>query len=549
MPRNAAPLLYLLPLLFLGLFYFYPLTAIIRLSLTPPLDGLAELWRTPFFLRTLWFTTWQAAASTLLTLALALPASYVFAQYQFWGKQLLRTLSTLPFVLPTIVVANAFTALLGPRGLANDWLQRLLGLDAPPINLQHTIWLILLAHLFYNYSVALRLISGFWQNLPADLEQAARTLGLTPWQAFWRVTWPLLRPAITAASVLIFLFCFTSFGVILILGGPRLSTIETEIYRQTISLFNLPVAAVLALGQIAFTLAMMALYTRTQRRLALRWRGSKAVAQPPRTWGARLAVGGNVAILLLLLGSPLLALVYRSFHTAEGLSLRYYRQLFLNERGSIFFVPPIQAVSNSVLIALGAMAIAVGLGLLCARLIWAGDGHWWGQWLDPLLMLPLTTSAVTLGLGFVLALGRPPLNWRDSALLVPIAQALVAMPLVVRVVLPALRRLNPRWREAAAALGATPWQVWWRIERPLTQSAVAVAAVFAFTISMGEFGATVFVARPDLPTLPTAIYRFLGQPGALNYGQALAMSVLLLLVCALGFLFIEWWQGGGEGEF
>lgn len=546
---RISKLFYLLPLAFLGLFFVYPLVAILRLSLTPPLEGLQELWRTSFYGRTFVFTVGQAAVSTLLTLALALPASYAFARYNFWGKRTLRTLSTLPFVLPTVVVANAFTALLGPRGLLNEALQGVFNLAAPPLHVQHTLTGILLAHVFYNYSIVLRLVSGFWQNLPADLEQAAQTLGLSEWQAFQRVTWPLIRPAIGAAAVLVFVFCFTSFGVILILGGPRYATIETEIYRQTISAFNLPVAAVLSLGQILFTLGLMSLYTRTQARLALRWRASTAVAKPIRTTAERLLVGSNVALLLGLLGSPLLALIWRSFSTADGLSLRYYRQLFLNERGSVFFVPPIEAVGNSVGIALAAMLVAVVVGVALARLVWSAENRPWGGWLDAGLMLPLSTSAVTLGFGYIIALNRPPLNLRDSLVLIPIAHALVAMPFVIRVMLPALRRLNPSWREAAASLGATPWQIWWRVERPLTQSAVWVAAVFAFTISMGEFGATVFIARPDTPTMPTAIYRFLGQPGSLNYGQALAMSSLLLVVCATCFVLIERLRLGDEGEF
>jgi thiamine transport system permease protein len=169
--------------------------------------------------------------------------------------------------------------------------------------------------------------------------------------------------------------------------------------------------------------------------------------------------------------------------------------------------------------------------------------------LDPLLMLPLATSAVTLGLGYIIALNRPPLHLRQSLLLVPIAHTLVAIPFVIRSVLPAIRRINPRLRESAALLGAGPNQVWLHIDWPLIRRALLVGAVFAFTISMGEFGATVFIARPQTPTMPVAIYRFLGQPGALNYGQALAMSTLLMLVCTIGFVLIERFRLGGEGEF
>lgn len=556
-------LLFALPLVFFALFYFYPLAAIFRLSFAPDgrldLSALSKLVTTDFYLRTLWFTVWQAAVSTLLTLLLALPGAYVFARYRFRGKSTIKAISTLPFVLPTVVVANAFTALLGPRGLLNGWLVDLFNLTAPPIQLNQTIWLILLAHVFYNYSVALRLISGYWQNLSHDVEEAATMLGASPRRAFWAVTLPLLRPALAAAAVLVFIFTFTSFGVILILGGPGYATLETEIYRQAADLFNLPVAAALSIFQIIFTFGLMWFYTRTQARMARPTRlvAADAGARPIRTLRDRLIVGGNLALMLLLLGLPLIALVLRSLLGAEGLTLRFYAELFNNSRNSIFFVPPIEAIFNSTAIALVAMGLAVGLGLVSAVAIFSvqGDGQpstfyaSLSTLLDPLFMLPLATSAVTLGFGYIIALNRPPLNLRSSLALVPIAHTLVALPFVIRAVLPALRAINPSLREAAALLGANPTRVWREVDWPLIRRALLVGAVFAFTVSMGEFGATVFVARPQTPTMPVAIFRFLGQPGALNYGQALAMSSLLMLVCAVGFVAIERFRIGDEGEF
>lgn len=558
-------LLYSLPLLFLALFYFYPLAAILRLSFAPEgvMDwaALRELVRTDYYVRTLWFTTWQAAVSTLLVLLLALPGAYVFARYQFRGKQTVQTISTLPFVLPTIVVANAFMALLGPNGLLNSWLMRGFGLAEPPIQLQFTIWMILLAHVFYNYSVALRIISAFWQNLGDHLPQAAQILGASPWRAFWTVTWPLLRPAILAAAVLVFIFCFTSFGVVLILGGPRFATLEVEIYQQAANLFNLPVAAALSLLQIAFTFVLLSLYTRSQANMTqpLSLQSARHTAQPIRNGRDRFIVGVNLALMLLLLALPLLALLLRSVSGEGGLTLRFYRELFINRQGSVFFVPPGTAVFNSTAFALVTMGLAVGLGLIAALML-AQRGErtasrqtnvlaFLSNFLDSLFMLPLATSAVTLGFGYIIALNKPPLNLRSSLILVPIAHTLVALPFVIRSVLPAIRRIRPSWREAAALLGANPRQVWRHVEWPLLRRALLVGAVFAFTISMGEFGATLFIARPQTPTLPVAIYRFLGQPGALNYGQALAMSSLLLLVCAVGFAAVERFRLGGEGEF
>ena len=239
-----------------------------------------------------------------------------------------------------------------------------------------------------------------------------------------------------------------------------------------------------------------------------------------------------------LLGGPLGALLARSVSSEQGLTLVFFQALFENDADSIFFVPPLSAIGNSLGIALLTMVMALFLGL-SASLFLAGPPSRIANLLDPLFMLPLSTSAVTLGFGYIIALDRPPLNLRSSFILVPLAHTLVAFPFVVRCILPTLRSIPNRLREAASVLGASPLQTWLRIDRPLLTPALVMGAIFAFTVSMGEFGATVFIARPQSPTMPLAIYRFLGQPGVMNYGQAMAMSSLLVLVTAVSFLFLE----------
>jgi thiamine transport system permease protein len=549
-------LVYLLPLAFLLLFYFYPLGSILTLSFAPEgefgLDVLKRIVTTPRYLETIWFTIWQAALSTLLTVALALPGTYVFARYEFPGKSLLQALTTVPFVLPTIVVSLAFTALLGPHGALNVALMRLLGLEQPPLDLQHTLTIILLAHVFYNYTLVLRIVGTYWANLDPQVEEAARMLGASRWRAFREVTLPLLIPAIGAAALLVFIFDFTSFGVILVLGGPRFATLEVAIYRQTIHYLNLPLAAALSVLQILFTFGLMAAYTHLQARTSLpvELRSRAAAQRRPQHWREWLIVGGNVGLMLILLVTPLAALVERSLTLTGRPALTYYRQLFQNPRGSFFYVPPIAAARNSLGFALATTVLSVVLGLMAASALDnRSDARALRRLLDPILMLPLGTSAVTLGLGYIVALDEPPLNLRTSPLLVILAHTLVALPFVVRSVLPALRSIRPQLREAAAMMGASPWRVWREVDLPIVARAVLVGAVFAFTISMGEFGATSLIARPERPTMPVAIYRFLGRPGMVNYGQALAMSTLLMLVCTLGFLAIERFRVGEIGEF
>jgi thiamine transport system permease protein len=544
-------LLFALPLLFLVIFFLYPLASILRVGLLPTgrLDAtimVASL-RQPFLGQVIWFTIWQAALSTLLTLLLGLPLAYFFAHYDFRGKTVAQALLTIPFVMPTVVVSAAFVTLLGDKGLINQWLQGLLVLDEPPIQILQTIWIILLAHAFYNVSIVVRTVGGFWANLSPTLQQAAAVLGASPWQVFGQITLPLLLPSIIAASLLIFLFCFTSFGVVLILGGLKFATLEVEIYRQAVSLFNLPVAAFLCLVQMALTFLMMYYYTRLQAMASvpLEMRPAQRVAHRLRTWPQRLALGCALLVALAILLAPLLALALRSFSLGdEGVTLHYYQELTVNRRQSAFFVPPVVAIRNSLLFAGVTMLFSLLLGILSAYWL-ARPQRWLVVLLDPIFLLPLGTSAVTLGFGYILAMG--PL--RTSLWLTPVAHTLIAAPFVMRTFLPALRRLDPQLRESAAVMGASPWRTWWEIDVPLLYRAVLVSAVFAFTISLGEFGATLLVSRPDTPTMPMVIYRLLGQPGLLNFGQALAMSTLLMAVTALAVLVIERLRPQGVSEF
>ncbi len=564
---NLIPLaLWSAPVAFLALFYFYPLTTIFKLSLArgetgyavPILDALTS----PSVRSVIGFTIWQAILSTLLTLLVGLPGAYLLARYQFPGKKLLRALTGIPFVLPTLVVAAGFNALLGPHGWINIGLMSLFNLSEPPIHFINSLTAILVAHVFYNTTIVLRMIGDFWAHLDPRTRGAAQVLGANRWQTLRRITMPLLMPAIAAAALLIFIFDFTSFGVILVLGGPHFATLEVEIYYQTISLFNLPLAAALSLIQLACTLAFTIVYTRLSvlisRPLILRPR--RYTQRRLLNWRSRLFAGITIAFLLIMQISPLAALAARSVtrlepdrgqRTAEtnGLTLEFYRELSRNPRRSLFYVPPIKAIGISLTYAAMTVVLALALGLPASWALARNSQSFLSRTLDPIIMLPLGTSAVTLGLGFIVALGQPPLDLRASLMLIPLAHTLVAFPFVVRSLTPALRSIQPCLRQAASVLGASPLQTLRYIDLPLIGRALIVAATFAFAISMGEFGATALIARPEYPTLPIAIYRFLSQPGGLNYGQALALSTILMLVTGTGMLAIERFRIAEVGEF
>ncbi|MFN8223268.1 MAG: iron ABC transporter permease [Gaiellales bacterium] len=500
-------------IVFTAVFFVLPLAAILRRGLAP--DGTLEL---PTAVLTdgttwsiAWFTIWQAGVSTLLTLAGGLPLAWALSRFAFRGRRALEALVLVPFVLPTLVVATAFGELL-------------------PATLDHTIWAILAAHVFFNLAVVVRVVGAYWAGVDRRLADAAATLGAGPLARFRTVTLPVLAPAISAAAVIVFLFCFTSFGVIVVLGGPRFSTLETEIYNQAVRFFDLRTAAALAVLQLVAVVTTVLAAGRLERRVVVRARPSTPTRLQRRA--QRLAVAGIACAALVFLAMPPLLLVRRAFETPQGLGLTNFAAL--THETPALLVAPWHAVVNSLLYAGAATVVALAVGIPAAFAI--GRGR---RLVELVVMLPLGASAAMLGLGFILAFASPPLELRDSRAIVPLAQALVAVPFVVRALTPSLRALDTRLREAAAVLGATPRQVVTTIELPLLARALAIAGGTAFAIALGEFGATVFLARADAPTLPVAIFRFLGRPGAENAGTAAALAVVLMTLVVLVAVLVE----------
>ena len=520
------------PTAFLGYFFVYPLATILITGFTDSGAGALSVLSRPSLRSIAWFTLWQAAASTILTVLIALPTAYTMGNFEFRGKQLAKALITVPFVMPTVVVGAAFLTLFGPGGFTG-------------IDLRRTVWAILLAHVFFNFAVVVRTVGSAWEKVDPSLSDAAAMLGADRWTTWRRVVAPLVAPAVASAASIVFLFSFTSFGVVLILGDLTHTTIEVEIWRQATTLLNLGAAAALAVFQLAGITAVLWFYASYQRRRAVRTTPTgRVVPRRPRTAGERWWVAANMALPAILLGSPLVAVVIRSLRSG-GWSLANYEALI--EPSSILFVPAGTAIANSLRIALIATLMATGIGMALAFIIDRTRTRI-GTAVDTIVMLPLGTSAVTLGFGFLLALDKP-IDLRTSFWLIPIAHALVAIPFVVRTALPVLRSIDNRLREAAAVLGADPARVWREIEFPIVRRAVLVGGAFAFAMSMGEFGATSFIARPGSPTLPIAIYRLLTRPGSATFGQALAAATVLMAITGLAVLVVERWRGDTVEDF
>jgi thiamine transport system permease protein len=552
--RSWALLLAVPPLAFLGLFFLWPVTNIMALGVAPEgqleLGHVLDTWLQPFVFDVILFTLALAGLSTLLTLLLGMPAAWVFARFEFPGKRVAQALTVVPFVLPTVVVGAAFLAILGPRSPINIVLEALFGADVAQVRLDGSVGAILVAHVFYNIAVVIRLVGGMWAHIDPRSEEAARMLGASAPRTFGEVTWPLLRPAVISAASIVFLFTVTSFGVVLLLGGPRDATLEVEIYRQTAILLDLPTAAALTILQMVGVFALLLASARSQEQLSVRQRlrASAETARRPRAGRERALVTTILVLTLGFMAVPLLILVERSLAGPDGYGLAAYSALLGEDPRMRLSAAPWQSVVDSLTFAVATTFIAGTLGLLAAVVVGYRRG-WLSRGMDALIMLPLGTSAVIVGFGFLVSLDTPPLDLRTSILLIPIAHALIALPFVMRAVVPTIRSIDDRLREAAAVLGASPRRAWREVDAPILARGALVGAGFAFAVSLGEFGATLFIARPDSVTIPVAIFRLLGQPGAANFATAMALAVVLMVLTATAVLLIERLRGGGPQPF
>ncbi len=519
----------LLPLAFLGVFFAWPVATIVgrgfvtggALDLTAIDDvlGSARTWQA------IGSTVAQSLVGTVLAVVLGVPGAYVLYRLRFPGRTAARALVTVPFVLPTVVVGVAFRSLLvegGPLGF--------LGADG-------TFGAVVAALVFFNYAVVVRTVGSMWSHLDPRPEQAARALGASPWRAFREVTLPALTPAITSAASLVFLFCATAFGVVLVLGGPGYGTVETEIWVQTTQFLDLRAAAVLSVVQLVVVSASLAVsgWSRRRREAALRLQADGTVDHLVRRSDLPL-VALTAVVAGGLLVTPLATLLVRSLRTPAGWGLDNYANLATTGSENTLEVSVWQATLNSLRIAVDATWIALLVGVLICVVLSRRPRHPGGRRamgvLDGVFMLPLGVSAVTVGFGFLITLNRPPVDLRSSVILVPIAQAVVAIPLVIRTLLPVLRAIDQRLRQAAAVLGASPGRVFMSVDLPVLGRSLGLAVGFCFAVSLGEFGATSFLSRPDRPTLPVVVFRLIGRPGADNLGMALAASVVLALLTA-----------------
>ncbi len=539
MNRRAVPgvlgkLLTALPVLFLAAVLVAPVLRLLAEGLAPaagaePLRWL-DVWEDDFLRwRVLWSFV-QASITCALALLLGLPVAWVLARLDFPGRTLALRLLMLPFVEPTLVAALGVLALWGPRGLLGA------PLAAAGVDLQETPWLLLYGNLFFNLCVLVRAGVDALQQVSATRVAAARTLGASPWRAFWRVEWPAIMPWLVSALCLVFLYCFAGFGLALVLGGQRYATAEVEIYTLVAHELELGQASVLAVWMLGLTGLVALAYAFIERRLAAPGRVSPVPRQRPSGAAQWLALWGAMGLLFVICAAPLLAVVWLAL------------QALLVGQGAAVLAEAdtLAALWNTLRFSAVALALATALGLLHALGVRALDAAAQARHAGttPGLLallwraaafLPFVVSPVTVAFGLLL------LYPQASASLVMLiaAYVLLAYPFVAKSLAAAFDGLPASIEQAAATLGAPPWRVFRRVTLALVAPALRRGMAFAAATALGEFAVTLFLARPEWSTLSTLIYQHLGRPGQAHLDAALVLATVLMLLALGAFTLIE----------
>jgi thiamine transport system permease protein len=510
-------ILWAVPLVFVAVLFYWPITEIAAFGLSG--DWLALLLE-PKTTSTIWFTLWQAALSTILTVVVAIPGAYLLYRRSFPGQQVVNALITVPFVLPSIVVAVGFTVFRS----VHEFYQGL-GLTF----LADPVYWIIAAHVFVNYSIAVKTIGGVWATLDSDTESAAELDGAGRLRTLLSVSLPQLRPAIYSAAALIFLFSATSFGIVLVLGGGQVQTIETAIFFAATQRLDLELAAALVLVQTLITALAFVVGTKLSGGALGLEQVFEGTRKPNIDRRDLVAVLVSAAIWIGLLAMPLILVLAQAFTSKGGLGLDNFSNLGTRGARDLLNITFAQAAGNSTRNMLIAAAIAFVLGTLIAWLL----SKTRFRSLDLVFLLPLGVSSVVLGFGFLVAFDTEWFPLRSSWLIVPLAQALIALPMVVRLVYPALVSLGKEPVEQAQLDGASSWQTWRFIESKMIRGVLVTALGFAAIISLGEFGASSFLANGSQATIPTLLYRLIARPGEQNYGMAMAVSAILIVLSAV----------------
>ncbi|MDY0871225.1 thiamine/thiamine pyrophosphate ABC transporter permease [Dongia rigui] len=477
------------------------------------------------------FTLWQALLSTVLSLVAAVPVTRALARRsEFPGRAWLLRLCALPMVMPTIVGIFGVVAVFGGSGYlaavaalaGSDWRPRLYGLQG-----------ILIAHVFFNLPLAIRLLLPAYAAVPAESWRLAAQLGMTGRDVFRFIEMPLLRQQLPGIAVIIFMLCFTTFAVALTLGGgPAATTLEVAIYQALRFDFDLSLGALLAILQVVLCAGGAFAVWRMGREMTMGAATRLVIRRyDGATTGTQLMDYGFILLAALFLVLPIAALVQKGI---AGISAAA-SPASLSRAGIV-----------SLALGLGGGGLATVIGYLLAqtrqRLV--ALGHPRAAMLMALTgRLGLFVSPMVIGTGiFLAATGHVDLY----ALAVPgviVLNAVMALPFVLGLLEPAIAMAAERHDRLCAALGIKGWHRWREIDWPVLRRPLGSAFAFASVIAMGDLGAIALFGSQDLTNLTLLLY---GQLGAYRLDGAASTALLLLALTLVTYAALERWVGGRE---
>ena len=516
------------------------------------------------------FTLGQALLSTLLALAIGLPGAWLLGSGRYRGSVWIRAIVSIPFAMPPLLVVLGFVLFFGQNGWANRFLMSIGGLSVAPVDILYRPRAIILAHAFYNFPIVLRFVGEGISRARTAYAHAASSLGASGLRSFLTVFLPLSLPSVAASAILVFLYCYTSFAVVLVLGGgPGATTLPVEIYRAARISLDFPRAGALALVETTLAFAAYAAYVRmatySRSVSGIVERTAQAEVRPSLQERKKITLPFlhplvllyTIMVILLVLG-PLLSVFLESFlvRTRQApifvISSKWWNAISLSA---------FPALGRSVLLAFSAATISVCIAGSSALAVWGinsfskkkrGDGGealsiWFGarkalsgrrpfaeRALAVMCAAPLASSGIVLGLGYLRffgsGLGRS--FWAPA-----LAHAVSALPFAYGSISEGLSSLSPSLAGASSSLGAQPLRTAISVALPAAKRRILSAWAFAVAISLGEVNTVLMLGLEDFETLPLLIYR---ASGAYRFGSACAAGVLLASVCVASYALSEY---------
>ena len=503
--------------LFFFLFFFYPLTLILLKSFTGKISFFDVIYSNK---KLIWNSFFQAGISTFFCVLIGIPAAFILARRDFFGKKFVKALTLIPFVFPSILVVISFVIIFGNNGWINVFLKNFFGLEKPVMFL-YGFQGIILAHVFYNFPLVMRFVSGAWENLDKTMKETAKTLGANKLQVFWKITLPQLLPSIIAGASLVFIYCFMSFAIVLSLGGIQFSTLEVEIFRQITRNLAFETGAMLALFQFIVLSFVGFIYFRFSKKFEIKEKVNKEKTKKLNLIERIFLLAIVLAVLL-----PIISLVFFAFFNETGFTLKAFEKIF-SSYSSLTGTNPLSSVYYSLILALIASVTATLLGLIASlkqsRI----------SLMNVFVSSSIAVSVITLGLGYYLGFGS------GNLLVIALGHSILAFPFSFRVINNALNKIDQESLDSARTLGANEIQLFKKIQFPRIKNALLVSLAFCFAVSLGELGLVLLLYDGVYATMPVYIYRLLGT---FDLAAATAMGLILIAISFIAFYSIEFFS-------